>query len=103
MSGLRSHLPQDALVPVAAAADDVADVAAVDALHRLEVAGLVAALGAGHDGEALLLGLFVGASSTLRMPGPSTATGFSVKRFLPASTAASMWIGRKPGGVARMT
>ena len=31
------------------------------------------------------------------MPGPSTATGFSVKMFLPALTAASRCIGRKPG------
>ncbi len=42
-------------------------------------------------------------ASTERMPGPSTATGFSVKTFLPAATAASRWVGRKPGGVARIT
>ena len=35
--------------------------------------------------------------------GPSTATGFSVKTCLPASIAAARWIGRKPGGVARIT
>ena len=52
--------PEDALVPVAAPADDVADVAVVDALHRFEVAGLVAALGAGHDRQVLLLGLLGG-------------------------------------------
>ena len=40
---------------------------------------------------------------TRRMPGPSTPTGFSVKMFLPAFTAASSIIGRKPGGVARIT
>ena len=36
-------------------------------------------------------------SSTLRMPAPSTATGFSVKMCLPASTAASMCSGAEAG------
>ena len=39
----------------------------------------------------------------MRMPGPSTATGFSVNRCLRAATTARMWIGRKPGGVAKRT
>ena len=58
-SGLRGFVPEAALVPVAAAGDDVADRAVVDALHRLEVAGLVAALRAGADAELLLLRLLV--------------------------------------------
>ena len=37
-------------------------------------------------------------ASTLRTPGPSTATGFSQKTCLPASTQALSWIGRKCGG-----
>ena len=40
---------------------------------------------------------------TERTPTGSTATGFSMKTCLPASTAALRWIGRKPGGAARMT
>ncbi len=32
----------------------------MDAFHRLEVAGLVPALGAGDDAQVLLLGFFVG-------------------------------------------
>ncbi len=46
--------PQGAHVPVALPGHQLADVAGVHALHDLEVVGLVAALGAGHDGEALL-------------------------------------------------
>ena len=42
-------------------------------------------------------------ASTDRTPAGSTATGFSAKMCLPASTAAAMCTGRKPGGVARMT
>ena len=38
-----------------------------------------------------------------RTPGASTAIGFSAKMCLPAFTAASKCIGRKPGGVARIT
>ena len=37
------------------------------------------------------------------MPVPSTATGFSAKRCLPALMTASIIIGRNPGGVASMT
>ena len=43
------------------------------------------------------------AARTLRTPGASTATGFSMKTCLPASMAAWRWIGRNPGGVARRT
>ena len=46
--------PQAALVPVAAGRADVADLAFVDSLHALDVARLMAALGAGDDGQALL-------------------------------------------------
>ena len=45
--------PQRAHVPVALPGHELADVAAVHALHDLEVVGLVAALGAGDDREAL--------------------------------------------------
>ena len=44
-------------VPVHAGRQDVADLPVVDPLHRLDVAGLVAPLGAGHDREALVLRL----------------------------------------------
>ena len=48
-------------------------------------------------------GFFFSASaqvaSTERTPGASTATGFSAKTCLPASTAALRWSGRKCGGV----
>ncbi len=43
------------------------------------------------------------ASSTCLTPGASTATGFSMKQFFPAFTAASKCIGRNPGGVAMIT
>ncbi|MCK7518839.1 MAG: hypothetical protein MZV64_14475 [Ignavibacteriales bacterium] len=46
--------PQVALVPVALAADDLADRPLVEAVHELEVALLVAALGPGHDAQAFL-------------------------------------------------
>jgi len=42
-------------------------------------------------------------SSTERMPGASTATGFSQKTCLPASMAALRCLGRKWGGSARIT
>ena len=42
-------------------------------------------------------------ASTLRTPGASTATGFSQKTCLPAATAAFRCIGRKCGGVAKIT
>src|SRR5262249_10587773 len=52
--------PEDALHPEAAPRDDVADLTGVNALDRLDVGGLVAALRAGDDGEVLGLGLVVG-------------------------------------------
>ncbi len=58
--GLALVRPDVALVPVDAAADDVADRPVVDPLHALDVAGLVAALGAGDDRQALLVGLLIG-------------------------------------------
>ena len=42
-------------------------------------------------------------SKQVRMPGPSTAIGFSVNTCLPAATAARRWVGRKPGGEASTT
>ena len=56
----RGLVPERALVPVAARRDDVADGAVVDALHRLEVALLVAALRAGDDAEAFFFAASVG-------------------------------------------
>ena len=47
--------------------------------------------------------IFFADSMTDRAPAASVATGFSAKTCLPASTAAAIWPGRKPGGVARMT
>ena len=46
-------VPERALVPVGARGDDLADAAVLDALHRLDVAQLVPALGAGADAQAL--------------------------------------------------
>ena len=43
--------------------------------------------------EVLLPWPSCAASSTARTPGASTATGFSMKTCLPASTAAAKWIG----------
>ena len=60
-----------------------------------------AALGARDDGQLLGLG-HLGGGHDRADAGPSTPTGFSVKRCLPASIVAAMWVGRKPGGVARM-
>ena len=48
------------LVPVDLAADDVADRPVVDPLQALDVAGLVAALGAGDDRQSLLVGFVIG-------------------------------------------
>ena len=42
-------------------------------------------------------------SKHILMAAGSTPTGFSVKMFLPASTAARRCIARKAGGVARIT
>src|SRR5215471_1064286 len=52
-------LPQPALVPVAARSDDLANVAVMDALHDFPIAGLVAPLRAGGDGEILCLRLLI--------------------------------------------
>ena len=58
--GLALVGPDGPSVPVDAARGDLADRPVVDPLHALEVAGLVAALGAGDDGQLLALGLLVG-------------------------------------------
>src|SRR5262249_44546179 len=52
--------PDVALVPVDPGRDEVAQDAVADPLEALDVAGLVAALGAGDDRQALLLGFFGG-------------------------------------------
>src|SRR5207245_324596 len=52
--------PEDAHVPVATGGDDVADGAVVEVLHRGDVAELVAALGAGNDGQVFLVRRFIG-------------------------------------------
>src|ERR1019366_666921 len=49
-------VPETALIPVAAGGGDGADVAAVDVLHRFDVAGLITALGAGHHGQVVAVG-----------------------------------------------
>ena len=59
-AGLALVGPDGALVPVDLAADDVADGTLVDPLQAFDVAGLVAALGAGDDRQSLLVRLFVG-------------------------------------------
>ena len=56
ISGVCFCDPEVALVPVALAADELADRAVVDALHELEVPRLMAALRARDDGQALLRG-----------------------------------------------
>src|SRR5439155_21291933 len=52
--------PDRALVPKTAHADDVADLAVVDALDGFQVTGLMAALRAGGDVQARFFGLLVG-------------------------------------------
>ena len=58
--GLALVSPDGPSVPVDAARGHVADRPVVNPLHALDVAGLVAALGAGDDGQFLVLGLLVG-------------------------------------------
>src|SRR4029077_19796855 len=48
-------MPEAAVVPVAAGGGDGAEGAVLDALHRFEVAGLVAALRAGDDGQVVAI------------------------------------------------
>ena len=62
----------------------------------------MAALRAGGDAEIFLGGSWP-ASMTVFTPGTSTAAGFSMNTFLPASIAALRCSGRKCGGVARIT
>src|SRR5262249_13198331 len=59
-AGLAVALPQDALVPVAAPGDDIADLAVVQPLDRLDIGELVAALRAGRDAQLLLQRVLVG-------------------------------------------
>ena len=80
----------------------VADRAVVDPLHGLEVAGLVPALGAGDDGEVLLLGLLGGGQDR------ADARAVDGDRLLGEDVLARLdrrleVLGRKPGGVARIT
>ena len=76
--------------------------AVVDPLHALDVAGLVPALGAGDDGQVLLLGL-LGGRQHLADAGAVDADRLLGEEVLAGLDAASMCIGRKPGGVARIT
>ena len=95
-------LPGAIAVPVDARGDDVADRAVLQALDCFDVAGLMMALQADADGKFFCLASS-SASSIRRTPAASVASGFSMKMCLPALTAAAKWIGRKPGGVARIT
>src|SRR5713101_726494 len=52
--------PELALIPIRSAAGDLADGAVLDAFHAFEIAGLMAALRAGHNVQVLLGGIFVG-------------------------------------------
>ena len=77
--------------------------AVVDPLHALDVAGLVAALGAGDDGQVLLLGL-LGGGQDLADAGAVDGDGLLGEDVLarldrPPRCAS----GGSPGGVARMT
>ena len=94
--------PHAGAVPIDASGHNVADRAVLQAFDRFDVRGLVMALQTDANGQ-IFLTRGLAAVSTARTPGPSTATGFSMKTCLPASTAAAKCTGRKPGGVARMT
>ena len=100
--GWRVVRPDAPLVPVDAGRGEVADRAVVDPLHALDVAGLVAALGAGDDRELLLLGLLVGGQDL------ADAGAVDGDRLLGEDVLAGLdgrleVRGRKPGGVARIT
>jgi hypothetical protein len=83
--------PDAAAIPIHLTGDDLADdVLLLDLLEGFDVAVLIAALKADDDLEVLFVCDF-GHSCTLRTPGASTATGFSMKMFFPALTAASKW------------
>ena len=100
--GLARLGPAAAAVVVGEQRDDLADRPVVDAPDGLAEAVVVAQAEAGDDREPFVL-----ASSqvarTERTPGASTATGFSAKTCLPASTAARRCSGRKCGGVQSST
>src|ERR1700686_2581580 len=53
-------MPESPLVPVAAASGDIADGPVQDAIHRFHIAGLIAALRAGDDGEVMAVGFLEG-------------------------------------------
>ena len=91
-----------AVHPIRAHRRDIADRPALDAFDGFDVTGVMPALRAGGDLEALDFAS-AAAAYMMRAPGPSTQTGFSVKMCLPAATAALKCAGRKPGGEARMT
>src|SRR5262249_20819869 len=68
--------PDVALVPVDPGRDEVAQNAVADPLETLDIAGLVAALGAGDDRQALLPGFLVGCEH------PADAGPVDCDRFL---------------------
>jgi hypothetical protein len=88
--------PRHGAVPLDHAALDLADGSGIDERLVAQVAGLVAALGAGDDGQALGGLAFSPVAMTERAPTGSTATGFSMKQCLPASTAAAKCSGGMP-------
>ena len=101
--GLPRLDPDAAAVVVGLQRVNVADLAVVDALDRLLERGSRSA-GTGRrrrTGSSAFASSQV--SSTRRTPGASTATGFSAKTCLPASTAACRCSGRKCGGVQSST
>jgi len=88
--------PEVAHVPVALGGDDVADLAVVDPLQHLDVARLVAPLGAGDDGEVLLCGQVGGGDDR------ADADGIDRDRFLLhedvlARLTAALKVAGRPG------
>ena len=100
--GLPRLGPAAAAVVVGEERQDLADRPVVDAPDGLAEAVVVAEAEAGDDREPLRLGQLAALEHGVDA-GASTATGFSAKTCLPASTAARRWIGRKCGGVQSRT
>ena len=94
--------PDLAAVPVCLGVEDVADRPILDPLDRLLVALLMSPLRSGRDTQALLRGQLAGLD---HHPHPRRIDGPRLlhERVLAGSMAALRWIGRKWGGVARIT
>ena len=88
--------PKAPLIPVASGGDDLADVAAVDALHRLDVAELVAALGSGDDGQILALG-FLGGGKDLADAGAIHGDRLFAEQVLAGGDGRLDVVGAEPG------